>query len=344
MKLLWRLFSSTELTIILALLICADAAVGSVLTVRYRPFYASLDQEILLPALMRTGPDNMGLTLWIYILIVLMTLFSVNTAICTTDRLYGFFTSKTPWQRLLPHIVHIGFLVAVVGHLAGSVLGFKSPYNMLIAGEVTPLKESPGLYMRLESIDKRYSGTGDLVSQKTGLTLFEKTERVHGGDIEVNSPLFYKGIAFYHLKDGRTPTGFLLKVDGLRRSVKFDGTFSAKGTSIRLGGFYPDFVMGRSGSAYSRSRSYVNPHQEIISSSGERAYLKVQSPGSEASLDGMRIRFEGLKYSRYAVISANRDPGIWLIITGSVILTLGMVLIFIFMGGKADLAGGRSYP
>ena len=39
----------------------------------------------------------------------------------------------------------------------------------------------------------------------------------------------------------------------------------------------------------------------------------------------------------YAVVAINKDPGIWFIIAGSLILTIGIVLIFLFRGGRAEL-------
>ena len=83
------------------------------------------------------GTENISYTLWIYILIVLITLFAVNTFVCTTDRVFSIVRNKSPWQMILPHIVHIGFLVALVGHLLGSTAGFKSPQNFILLGDQT---------------------------------------------------------------------------------------------------------------------------------------------------------------------------------------------------------------
>ena len=57
-------------------------------------FYRELDSVILLPWLVAEGPRYIGATFWIYILIVLIALFAINTSVCTFDRLYSIIKMK----------------------------------------------------------------------------------------------------------------------------------------------------------------------------------------------------------------------------------------------------------
>jgi hypothetical protein len=339
LRAIWNFFSSTILTVVLAALICADAIWGSILTVNSRPFYQVLDSVILLPGLFSMGGENLSLTLWIYILIVLITLFAVNTFVCTTDRLLSIVSAKSPWQMILPHIVHIGFLIALVGHLLGSSYGFKSPQNFIILGDSLPVPMNEGLSVRLDNIDVKASPySGELESIKTTVTLFEAGSEVLSGDIEMNGPLIYKGIAFYHINHGKMPMGLILRAGGELRRVAFDAAFKgAKGEGFKLGTLYPDFFIESSGRPASRSREFRNPRQEIISSSGERGYLNISSPGGSITLDGITIELHDYMMESYAVLAINKDPGIWFIIAGSLVLTIGIILIFLFRGGRAEL-------
>ncbi|MEE8575470.1 MAG: cytochrome c biogenesis protein ResB [Thermodesulfobacteriota bacterium] len=343
MKRLWALFTSLELTIVLAILVCLAAAYGSILTMGNSAFYRGLDSAILLPTLLKGGTENLKLTLWIFVLIILVAIFSVNTALCTLDKLIQIARRELGIKSLLPHIVHIGFLIAVLGHLLGSVYGFKNPYNFLVKGEQVSVPGAEEVSVRLERVKIDRTEEGEISNLKTTVTIIEDGEEQVTGDIEINGPLLYKGIGFYHANQGEIPVGLELSVGGgggVQHSVRFGDSFIFNEAEYRLGELYPDFIMGSDGVAYSRSAKFANPVQEIVTPDGQSAYLPLRGPGSSANLSGKggtRIVLTDFILAPYAVLIINKDPGIWLIVIGSIILTLGVVLIFIFRGGKAEL-------
>ncbi len=339
MKLLWNFFSSTTLTIVLAILICIDAVWGSLLSVSNPPFYQWLDSAILLPALKEMGFNNFSYTLWIYILIVLIAIFAVNTFACTTDRVFTIIRTKSPWQTILPHIIHIGFLIALIGHLLGSSYGFKSPENFIMKGDSLPIPMTDGLSVRLDDVHVETSPeTRQITNLKSTVTLFDEGSEVLSGDIEINSPLIYKGIAFYHMSHGQMPMGLVLGIDGELKKLPFDSGFTtSKGKRFKLSTIFPDFARDNSGKPFSRTGEFRNPYQEIISTSGARGYLNISRPGEATSIDGVEFTLEDYMLKKYAVLGINKDPGIWFIIVGSSILTVGMILIFIFMRARAEL-------
>jgi cytochrome c biogenesis protein ResB len=120
-------------------------------------------------------------------------LFALNTVICTLDRLYSIIKQKRPWQSFFPHIVHIGFLVALLGHLIGSVYGFKSQENIVFKGEPVPVPYTEGLSVRLEEVEVAYAPSGNLEMLKTTVTLLEGDKEALTDTIEINGPLIYKG-------------------------------------------------------------------------------------------------------------------------------------------------------
>lgn len=341
MKKIWNFFSSVWLTIILAVLICLDAAWGSIITMKSPGLARSLDQAVLLPWLAKNGLPFLSHTLWIYILIFLVTLFTVNTVVCTADKIYAIVKSKRPWQAFFPHIVHIGFLVALLGHLAGSAWGFRSYGNTVFKGEVIPVPNEKGLSLRLDSSEVKPSPSGDIESLKTRVTLFEDKKEVLTGDIQINGPLIYRGIAFYHVDQGETPTGFVLDVDGERISLNMDSSIRASdGSTYRLGNLFPDFALDEKGRPYSRSEEFRDPYVEITSG-GSTAYLSVFSRGSEVTLNGKKLKLVDYIITPYVTLTINKDPGIWLIITGSSILVAGMVLLLFLRGERGELVRQR---
>jgi cytochrome c biogenesis protein ResB len=338
MKRIWNFFSSTGLTITLAILICINAAWGSVVCIRNPEAFQALDRAVLFPWLFTVGRENPGLSLWIFTLVFFITLFAVNTVVCTLDRLHSIIKRKRPWRSFLSHIVHIGFLVALLGHLIGSIYGFRSPGNIVFKGETAPVPNTEALSVRLEDVSMTFTPSGEVESLKTTVTLLEGDNEVVTDKIEINGPLIYKGIAFYHTDQGRSPTGLILDVDGERRSVKFGGSFTARdGKRFFLGSLYPDLAVDEDGRAYSRSSQFRNPYQELVSDGLERALLNISRPGTVVTLGGKTIRLKDYLTTPYAVLTINRDPGIWLIISGSSILVFGMALLLFLRGERGEL-------
>ena len=60
-------------------------------------------------------------------------------------------------------------------------------------------------------------GTNEIDSIKTSITLIEGGKEVLSGDIEMNGPVIYKGIAFYHMSHGQMPMGLVLRSAGSLR-------------------------------------------------------------------------------------------------------------------------------
>ena len=345
MKRVYEFFSSTSLTVILSALIAAVAAAGSFFVMANPEFYRELDSVILLPWLVAEGPRYIGATFWIYILIVLIALFAINTSVCTFDRLYSIIKMKRPWKSLLPQIVHAGFLVALLGHLMGSVSGFRSYGNVILKGETVPIRAAEGISVRLNDTEVKTDQFGKPDFLKTSITVFEDGAEKKSGDVEMNSPLIYKGMAFYHADNGDTITGLRLAIEGDEAEAGFGKAFtSASGLKFSLGNVYPDFALDDKGSPYSASSSYNNPYVEILSvedgapmRSMGRGFLRLRAEGSFVKVFGVVITLQGFVTSPYVVVSVNKDPGIWFIGIGSAMLVLGMALLLFSREDRGEL-------
>ena len=375
---IWKVLASTALTVLLAVIICLLSAWGSIIVVKNQAFYSAMDQVVLMPWLLDEGLEHLGATGWVFALITLMALFALNTAVCTIDKVYGIIKSGRPFQTLFPHIVHVGFLVAMLGHLMGSVFGFRSYGNILYEGEVTPVPNTT-MSIRLDGFSADVNRHGDLSTLKSSVTLFNKDEVIETSDVTINGPLIHKGVAFYHTNQGRVPRGLILeigediggeiegdvggKIVGEMIEAPFGGEFrTSDGRGYLLGNLYPDFALDEDGRPYSLSNEYRNPHQEIIVEHGETAsedgraafehggaaFLDLSTLGSRVELKGRTILFRDLSVKPYVVFTINKDPGIWLIIVGSAILVLGMALLLLFRGERAELVrrplGGSQSP
>ena len=338
MKSIWRFFASTELTIILAGLIVIDAVWGSIVSMKNPAIFQALDQAILFPWLFSIGIARLNISLWIFILVFLTTIFAINTTVCTLDKLYSILKDKRPWQSFFPQIVHIGFLIALLGHLVGSIYGFRSPGNFVFQGQTVEVPSRPGLFLRFDDIEMKTSRRAGLEDLKTKVALLKDGKEILKYNIRINGPLIYGGIAFYHADQGEAPTGLILKVDGEDFRMKFGGAFRTKqGAMFKLGNILPDFAMDEKGNPYSRSEEYRNPYQEIISISGKTAWLPLSGIGSIIKLDGHTIELADYINAPYVVLNINKDPGIGFIIAGSAVLVIGMALLLFLRGERAEL-------
>ncbi len=338
MRRIWSFFASTGLTVTLAVLVCIVTAWGSITVVRNQRFFQEIDHRIFLPWLFRHGTESPGLTLWMFVLVLLISLFAVNTFVCTADRLRVIIRNRRGYRAFLPQVVHIGFLVALAGHLVGSTFGFRSPGVVLAQGRAVPVPHTADLSVRLDDVDVAFTPRGGLDRLSTRLTLIEGGTEVRTGTVRINGPLVYKGIAFYHANQGRITTGLVLDVDGERVEVEFDGGFTtAAGKSFTLGRLYPDLEIDRSGRPYSRSARFRNPYQEIIAADGSSALLGIARPGGTVDLGGTSVTLVDYVVSPYVVLNIHKDPGIWLIMAGSMILVGGMVLLLLSKGERGEL-------
>jgi len=351
MKKLWGFFSSVKLTIILAAIICVVAAWGSVLTVDNPRFYRAMDSQILAEWLMGEGALYPSLTAWIYLLIFLVFLFTVNTVVCTADKVWAIVKAKRPVQALFPHIVHVGFCVALLGHLVGSVAGFKTYGHTVFVGSSIPVPGNAGLNLRLDGFELEETDNGELKYLKSAVTLIKDGREVKKDAIEINGPAFYRGTAFYHLDQGTSPDGVVIETgDGERTAVRFNGSFTAPGGAVySLGYIYPDFAVDEKGEPYSRTGSYRNPHIELIAMDGGKGravagYLDVSGPGAVSVVNGAHLVMREYLMAEYVVLAISRDPGIWFIIIGSSILTIGMLLLLFFRGERSELVRRGAGP
>jgi len=237
--------------------------------------------------------------------------------------------------------VHIGFLIALTGHLIGSVSGFKTSGNVLFKDELTPLAAVRDLSVRLDDFTARNDSYGYRDYMKTTISLFRDNVKILTGDIEVNHPLIYKGIAFYHNDDGQAPAGIRVKRNGVMENLSFSGRpGDEKKDRLRVTGLYPDFALDKAGRPYSRSERFTNPYVRLTMD-GKSAFLNINGQGHSVTINGEKIEYAGFKLRPYVVLNINKDPGIWLIIIGSLVLLAGMILLLIFGRDKAELIRPR---
>ena len=233
MQKIWSFFSSIRLTLYLTYAITIDTIAGSLLLMTNPDVYTGIDRMVLVDWWLNTGSRHLGATWWIPLLVFLVFLFAINTLVCSIDRLIpicrfyfreriekvtiggkdmeeedpSLFRKKRSLAPFYPYIAHIGFLVALIGHLVGSVGGFKSYGNVIAEGSGIEVPHNSGLYLLLDRFEVAFSRYGYPEEMKSHVRLIEGKQVVAEKVVEVNSPLIYKGLAFYASDFRQAPNG-----------------------------------------------------------------------------------------------------------------------------------------
>ncbi len=243
MRKVWSFFSSLRLTLYLTYAITIDVIVGSLYFINTPDAYSGIDHTLLIDWWFDKGVQNLDTTWWIPLMVFLVFLFAINTLVCSMDRLIpicrfffkeriekvtiggkdmeeedpSLFKKRSSLAPFYPYIAHAGFLIALIGHLVGSISGFKSYGNVVAEGGGMGVPYNEGMYLLLDRFDVHLSRYGYPDEMKSYVRLIENEKVVKEKVIQVNSPLIYKGVAFYASDFQQAPDGkFYVAVDVIK--------------------------------------------------------------------------------------------------------------------------------
>lgn len=255
MQKIWSFFSSLRLTIYLTYAITIDAIAGSLYFINNPDVYNGIDHVLLIDWWFDKGIQNLDAAWWVPLLVLLVFFFAINTMACSIDRLIpicrfffrervqnvtmggkdmaeedpSLFKKKRSLSPFYPYIAHIGFLIALIGHLIGSVSGFRSYGNVLAEGGGMSIPYKKGMHLLLDRFDVHFSRRGYPDEMKSYVRLIENEIVVKEQVIKTNSPLIYKGVAFYASDFQQGPDGrFYVAIDVIKDPgvwVLFSGIF-----------------------------------------------------------------------------------------------------------------------
>ena len=226
----WRKLGSIHLTVALCLLLTADLAWGY-FCLRWRtPLFAPLNDIGLVTWIETYGRHNLVYTAWFLILLVLLTLFCLNTCICTTDRVVALvrnrtrFTPRRLFFKFAPHLMHYALVIILAGYLGSYLFARVLDTRTLIPGSSMTLPDTtahisfiafePEYYQaqRLPSFQNR------VIRPKARLLLTDNGFQ-RSALLSFNQPLAFRGYTIF-LKDFAPKQ----KAGGMVRQVRIDMT------------------------------------------------------------------------------------------------------------------------
>jgi len=353
MKNIWKFFTSTRLAVVLTLLITINVLIGTLVLARSPEALGTINLEIFFYWLFSTGLSNPAASWWLFLLLALLVLFAVNTIVCTVDSISLMLgprrgAVRTRLRRILSQVIHLGFIIGLVGHLVSSTSGFRTANNRLFEGENIPLPQNSELSLRLNKLDVAFSNAGDMQRMDAYLSLIRDGKVVRDKVVRLNEPLLYQSNAVYFVHHGEVPGNMLFELSGDGApevvKIKFNETSgeSNRGYRFRLGRLIPDLAMDSKGKVVSASKQSRNPALEVEIYKGEKFLLSgwvlLKYPDKMPILfDGLKLVFSGLTNRPYAVLTINKDPGITIVLAGALIFLTSLIGLLFVKGEGMEL-------
>ncbi len=261
------------------------------------------------------------------------------------------YAEKGRYSRLGVYVTHLSILLILAGAVIGMLFGFNASLNLpegnssVVAYQSSGMKIPLGFEIRCDNFNVSFYDNSDTPkSYKSRLTILENGREVTNKVIDVNNPLHYKGITFYQASYGYSPSTdsiFQFAVtsnNGTKEdvNVKFGESFTIPGTSVigKVLDFSPAIALDESGKLYTYEEMMLNPAAFVeFSENGKmkyRQWILVRSPQTWKVADGM-VEFKHLWGAQYTGLQVRKDPGVWLVYLGCLIMAMGLYTSF-FMG------------
>lgn len=271
---------------------------------------------------------------------------------------YHIFAQKNVWCRLGVYLVHFSIIVIFAGAIIGALFGYKA-FVAIVEGEtvseVRDRRSNSDIPLGFEVTCDQFSlayydvkGGGKMPKEyKSILTVTEKGKDVPGykhARVVVNDPLTYRGITFYQSSYGQAndPNSFYFTVKN-RDTGKEDKITLKPGISIPL-------------SSGQRTVSIVdltdNPGEglaavlKVSEKGGEPRFFKVfrDNPGlDEQRGDKLIFTFTGTDAKMYTGLQVVKDPGVWVVWTGCIMMCLGLYIAFFISHKRVWIVVSKGY-
>jgi cytochrome c biogenesis protein ResB len=140
LKKLWRFCGDVKVNFALLLLISSNLVIGSFYVSWSPQIFKPLNNFLLQDWLRLYGNKYPDKIWWLWTMLGLLVALGLNTGICALDRITNLLakrkqmTIKIFFLKITPSIIHICFLVILVGHLTSMISGFNKV--MLITTEI----------------------------------------------------------------------------------------------------------------------------------------------------------------------------------------------------------------
>lgn len=238
-----------------------------------------------------------------------------------------------PFGRI---VAHLSFVVILIGAALTATSGFRDEGFAVPVGETMKVGHGTDLAVRATSFSDTYYLSGEPRDYTSSLVLYRDGKPVKSQEVRVNHPMRYEGVSFYQSFFGPSVVVRAEDTDGrvlFDRSVPMlygskDETHVIGRFSLPKKGLTVFAVAPQSGEIDRRIGPGQTQLEVYRSGSDAPVGVRVLSQGEPAAIAGVDFTF--VRERQYAGLIVARDPGWTLVWIGSVLLVLGICMVFLF--------------
>ncbi len=255
-----------------------------------------------------------------------------------------FYLERGRWTRFGVYFVHFSILIIVIGALIGGIFGFQAYVNLL-EGETSGVvysrsdgKPIPlGFEVRCDNFDVSFYANGAPKEFRSDLTILNGGKEILKKSIRVNDPLTFRGITFYQASYQAVPE-LVIRVKWGKEEKTFNlssmGQAKWPEKKLHLGvmRFLPD-VHGRPAAQVWIMLEGMNP----------MAFWLIQGMENPIKTPKGEIKFllVSAKTKYMTGLQVKKDPGVWVVWIGCILMILGIFTVFFFSHQKVWVYLGK---
>jgi cytochrome c biogenesis protein len=280
--------------------------------------------------------------------------FGFNAHEVTESGSVQLYSQKGGSSRLGVYITHLSVILILIGAVIGIFFGFNGFLNLpegytsevaysRRGGTAHPL----GFSIKCDDFDVEYYKGKDMPKDyRSWLTVTRNGQVVKKQMIEVNSPLRFEGYTFYQSSYGLMPNPEgVLVINAVSNTgasevinTNVNGSFKIPGTDIEVTvtEFSPAIAFRQDGSTFTYGDMMTNPGIHIAFSINGQEYdgwILKRYPQTWVIPGGNRVEFIDYWGAQYTGLQVRKDPGVWIVYLGCVIMAIGLYSAF-FMSHK----------
>ncbi|MCP3943517.1 MAG: cytochrome c biogenesis protein ResB [Desulfobacteraceae bacterium] len=250
------------------------------------------------------------------------------------------YAEKGRWTRLGVYVVHASILLLVVGALIGAMFGFKANLRLdegaradTVFTTRTRMPVKLPFSIQCNEFEVRFYDTGAPEEFRSNLTIIENGQESFTKDIRVNHPLRYKGINIFQASYGTiAPDNALFEIvdnatqKSITKKLKIGEQVTLPGDAgiFKFEGFGPNFKF--------RGHNLGGTFFGKVTLKEQKGF-QVALPTKFPTFDKMRkgeFSFIVKKFDQryYTGLQVTKDPGIWFVYTGFILMILGCWITF----------------
>jgi len=246
------------------------------------------------------------------------------------------YADRFRWGPFGTVIAHLSFVVILLGFFLSATTGFKDTQFIAPVGQKVEVGHGSGLSIEAKSFNDAYYADGSPKDYVSDLVVYKNGVQVDRQMVRVNQPLTADGISFYQSFFGQAvamkvtdASGKTLYGNAVPLSFQSDdGAHSIGQFLIRSKGLTVEVVVAASGKPDPNIKAGQVQVNVFPAGAKSATASQVVDQGKPVTLAGLSYTFERTRQFTGLIVA--RDPGANFVWVGSVLLVLGLFLVFFF--------------